>query len=149
MPSVNPRKYDQSCIRLCIAKRFVTAAKMSFPVGMRFVGLQPGGFDAGIVCQAFVHGKMYSRVTENGFCPADPESAGSPRLGAVGVVTGGCESRRVRARVVVPRHSRGKILNLHLASRDRNRRGARRRLPAPDLADVCAWVVPRETLVPD
>jgi hypothetical protein len=27
--SVKPRKYDQSCIRLCCTNRFVTAAEMS------------------------------------------------------------------------------------------------------------------------
>src|SRR3712207_1411990 len=56
--SVKPRLYDQSCIRLCIANRFVTAAATSklwpgtkaAPYGVP--GLQSARF------QAFVHGKL-------------------------------------------------------------------------------------------
>src|SRR4051794_10995648 len=32
--SVNPRLYDQSCMRLCWAKRFAMAASMSFCAGL-------------------------------------------------------------------------------------------------------------------
>ena len=32
VPSVKPRLYDQSCMRLCMTNRFVTAAEMSLVV---------------------------------------------------------------------------------------------------------------------
>jgi hypothetical protein len=48
--SVKPRKYDQSCMRLCIAKRFVTAAEMSLLTPGVKVEVHP------FVCHSFVHG---------------------------------------------------------------------------------------------
>src|SRR5687767_1315320 len=38
--SVKPSPYDQSCMRLCIANRFVEAASMSLPPGVNTFGLQ-------------------------------------------------------------------------------------------------------------
>src|SRR5919108_1877891 len=49
--SVKPRLYDQSCMRLCMTNRFVTAASMSFPEPTtKFERLQP------VSNQTFVHG---------------------------------------------------------------------------------------------
>src|SRR5918992_1499374 len=55
--SVNPRWYDQSCMRLCPANRFASAALMSFSCGVANTsGLH---FDSN---HWLVHGYWYSRV---------------------------------------------------------------------------------------
>src|SRR5262245_34631143 len=54
--SVKPRPYDQSCIRLCIANRFASAASMSLRCGdVKVAGLQR------CVNHWLVHGYVYSR----------------------------------------------------------------------------------------
>ena len=68
--SVKPRLYDQSCMRLCIANRFVTAAPMSW--------LEPGtnGVKHLLANHAFVQGETYSRSRLTGRYPVAPGVSG-------------------------------------------------------------------------
>src|SRR4026209_2028857 len=83
-------------MRLCTAKRFVTAAEMSLETtGMKFVGLQRFEY------QSFVQGKLYSRLALTGWCAVAPGASGSvhaseaialfPRVVKVGTLS--CESK--------------------------------------------------------